>query len=240
MKDKLLRKLFLPFLIVLTISSCESLSDDPGDGEPYYPDKTQTIGKFGGVLLGSSGYYVITLKPLNSEALLYFDGEEYTLTTSTEIKPEKVVESMIMSDGVRSITISVDEMHINPEITILIPGHDITFTLDNMLGENSVALYLGSSTSSYDGSYINFDYNLSLNHEIGTFTSIQKTTGSSNPGEVGTTETVNGGFSIQGGKINFSGNFGSLTLNYSATEIEFTEVGENDYFFQIDLNKVYD
>ncbi|SFU01568.1 hypothetical protein SAMN04489724_3305 [Algoriphagus locisalis] len=239
MKTDLLLKFFVYISLILTISSCDSLGDGPGDDEPYYPDKTQTLGKFGGVVLGSSGFYIITLKPLNSEALFHFDGEDYTLTTTTEIKPEQAVEAMVLSDGTRSITISVDEMRTNAQITILVPGHDVIYTLDNMLAENAVSLYLGSSTSSFEDSFINYDYNLSLNHEVGDFTIIQKTTGSSNPSEIGMTETINGSFSIQGGKINFSGDFGNLTLNYSATEIEFTEVGDSNYFFQIDLNKVY-
>ena len=235
--EKVLQRVVLLCFLISTITSCDISSSED---DPYYPDKTQTIHRVGGVLLGSTGYYVITLKPLGSVVDLVFDGKSHTLTTDYEVKPEKAIDAMELTDGTMSIIVSTDETHFNNVVvTFNIPGHSIIFTQDNMLAENAVSLYTGSSSSSSGNDFINMDYNLSLNHEIGTFTSIQKITSSSEPGQVNQTETVNGSFKIENNKIRFSGNFGSLTLNYSPTHINYTEVGEGNYSFNIDLNKVY-
>ncbi|GEM_PF-3420431 len=207
-------------LVTLFFSSCKK--DDSDDDS----DNT-AIGRYGGVMVGSSGYFIINLVVGNTgTATVYFDGAVYHLTTVVQIEEYTSYDDLLFStaDGqvVMYFTVAEDGSH--PTVEFEIPGHNITATVDQYgADDSSLSLYQGSSYSSSGSYYIMYTFNIALNYSDNTFKAISAVRATNTATPIGQTEVTNGTFSLSKNNI---------TLNYDGQTLSGTIVGTNIQFDQ--------
>jgi hypothetical protein len=127
--------------------------------------------QYSGVLVGSSGAYRLKFSETNSNATIIFDDVQYVLTSNETLKKG---ETLTLTDGTVTLTISTDSEGKNPSIKFNIPGHVITATIAEELASNPVQNYTGTATITKDN-VINYKstFNVTLLSD-NSFQAIQK------------------------------------------------------------------
>lgn len=129
------------FLIISCFLIFISCSKDNGtQNESYYVDD------YSGVLIGSSGVYILTLSENGCTAKIIFDGSTYNLSTNT---PLLVGGSVTLTDGTVSITLTDNNGNI--EIEFDIPNHTIQSTIVLSNPNNPNRNYIGWSENFRNG-----------------------------------------------------------------------------------------
>ncbi len=198
-------------LVMLLFSSCKK--DKPGD----LGDNTVTTaaGRYGGVMVGSSGYFIVNLVVgSKGTATVYFDGSVYHLTTVMQIEAGSSYHDLRFSTADEQVLMyfTVAEDGSNPTVRFEIPGHTVVATVDQYGSDNSsLSLYQGSSYSSSGSSYIIYTFNMALNHSDNTFEAISMVRATNTSTPEGQTEVINGTFSLSGNSITLS--YDGQTLN---------------------------
>lgn len=210
-------------LVILSFTACRK--NDPGDGS----DKTAT-GRYGGVMVGSSGYFIVELSAgSKGTATVYFDGAVYHLATFVQIEESSSYNDLLFSAAGEDIVMyfTVAEDGSNPTVEFEIPGHIITATVDQYgTNDSSLSLYQGSSYSSSGSYYIMYTFNIALNNSDNTFKAISAVRATNTVTPIGQTEITNGTFSLSGNNI---------TLNYNGQMLQGTIVGTTIQFDQPDF-----
>lgn len=207
-------------LATLFLSSCkkDGLDDDSG--------KT-AIGRYGGVMVGSSGYFIINLTAgIPGTATVYFDGNVYHLTTTFPIEEGVSYTDLRFSTTDEQVLLyfTVEEDGSNPTVEFQIPGHSITATVDQYDADNSsLSLYQGSSYSSSGNQYIMYTFNIALNHTDDTFDALSVVRATNTSTSVGEVEIINGTFSLSGNHITLNYDGQTLSGTISGTSIRFEQ-----------------
>lgn len=199
-------------------TSC--LEDDPDELDDAI------AGKYGGVVAGSSGYYVVDLQPRsNGLATLYFDGYVYHLKTADKVNGVSFHNLRFStSDDQIVMYFSAEENGLNPSVTFEIPGHNVVATIDHYGPEDSsLSLYQGSSYSASGSNYIMYTFNIALNYSDNTFEAVSAVRATNTSTPEGQTDAINGTFSISGN---------SLTLSYNGETLNGTIAGQTIHFDQ--------
>lgn len=218
--------LILTGLVILTFLFSSCGKDNSGDEDI---DKTAT-GRYGGVMVGSSGYFIIDLVAgRTGTATVYFDGTAYHLTTVVQIEEGASYHDLLFSTVDEEIVMyfTVAEDGSNPTVEFEIPGHNIAATVDQYgANDSSLSLYQGSSYSSSGGYYIMYTFNIALNHFDNTFKAISAVRATNTITPIGQTETINGTFSLSGNNI---------TLHYDGQVLSGTILGTTLQFDEPDF-----
>src|SRR5690606_24329860 len=215
--------LILTGLVLLTFLFSSCGKDDSGDDDT---DKTAT-GRYGGVMVGSSGYFIVDLAAgSKGTATVYFDGAVYHLTTVVQIEEGASYNDLLFSTVDEEVVMyfTVAEDGSDPTVEFEIPGHNITATVDQYgTDDSSLSLYQGSSYSSSGSYYIMYTFNIALNYSDNTFKAISVVRATNTDTPVNQTEAINGTFSHAGNNITL--NYGGQTLRgtISGTDIQFDQ-----------------
>jgi hypothetical protein len=125
-------------------------SNDPFLAQPQYDHNSGGIYK--GVVVGSSGYFIITIKNYHNEtfALLRFDSisdslicpalDSYVPGSGTDIVNAIFTSALGTQD---SLILSVRADGTNPSVKIIIPGHSTQSTISKETSSSVVKLYQG-------------------------------------------------------------------------------------------------
>lgn len=92
-------------------------------------NNNKALGKYSGILIGSSGYYSIELRNSGSKATVIFDGKTYTLDGQGAIEDDKAITNYTLQKDDIKITFSVGADGKNPGVKISIPGHTVYATV---------------------------------------------------------------------------------------------------------------
>lgn len=141
---------FLLLLGFVCLAGCSK--DDPKkeDNSPANYDKS-SLGSYSGVLIGSTGYITIELKPAGASATIVFDDVTYLLTATVPIQPgTKVTGYTLQKDGVK-IVMDVNADGSVPQVAVTIPGHDVTAVVFKVTSTNLVEKYTGSFSNTNSG-----------------------------------------------------------------------------------------
>lgn len=188
--------LFAVSTIIIACSGSDDSGNPDSDGE-----KTSNTGRYAGILVGSSGWFVIDFTEESPSATVHFDGNEYHLTTSMPVTDGNEYTDVLFTDGIISMYFSVDGSGQQPAASFSIPGHNVAATIANT-EQDTIVLYEGTSHSEniHAGQTytVDFIYNLALNYSDNTYTIIEKEVGVE--GEPTSREGI---FTITGNVIDF-------------------------------------
>lgn len=225
MKKNYLKLLFGLFAIVILLNSCNNGDDCCGS------DDGRNIGKYVGIMVGSSGYFEINFSETNPSATVHFDGQTHQLSTPVEVVSGNDYFDLLFSstDSDVSLRFSVNGDGSDPQIEFSIPGHQV-FTTINYAESEAIELYEGTSHATNGAYYIDYVYNLKLNNSDNTYTILSKVI-DSNTGQTGEFEAIDGSFSVSGSTIDFG--------NGLSGEIQGNTISHNEEGFEFEFVKVY-
>ena len=223
------------FIFLLTSSCLKTCGDCEGN---------LTIGVYAGVMVGSSGHYVLELKETNSNAIIIFDGNSYNLSTTEKLIKEQDILDLTLSDGTNSIVFSAKADGSNAMIEFQILDHKIESTVNLVFPDSPFAIYEGNSYSTYDTNFTKSTYNLMIHgggNIITQFTVLTKVTSSSFPDQVGQTDRIKGTVKLMEDYLEFSyqidGANEKLILLRDGNKLKLNDSGPNNYSFDIELTK---
>lgn len=126
---------------------------------------------YGGVLVGSSGYYTLNLKSESSTLKLVFDGVEYNFTNSTAFD---INENVNLEFTNQSITINFSKNAQTGDVSInfSIPGHTIVAAIYPSVN-GDLELYTGTSET-YDGEDLFYKSTFNLTVTATNFEALEK------------------------------------------------------------------
>jgi len=103
----------------------------------------KALGKYSGILLGSSGYYTIEVRTNGSTATVVFDSKTYKFEGQGSIADGSAVSNYVFQkDGVK-ITFSVGADGKSPTVKIEIPGHNVRATVNKETTKYETQSYIG-------------------------------------------------------------------------------------------------
>jgi len=206
-------------------------SDDEGENPVDGGGQTSNTGRYAGVLVGSSGWFVVNFTEENASATVQFDGNTYNLSTTTPVIDGNQYSNILFTDGTVSMYFSVDELGLEPAASFSIPGHNVVATI-GYAEQNTIHLYEGTSHSenSFDNTFIDYTYNLALNYSDNTYEIIERVIATNGSNEIGETNTYGGTFSISENTIVFEVEGGNLSCTISETTITHYEEGNTIEF----------
>lgn len=114
-------------------------------------NNNKALGKYSGILVGSSGYYSIELRTSGSKATVVFDGKTYILAGQGAIEAGKTVTNYILQKDDIKITFSVDADGKNPKAKFEIPGHQVHATINKETTVYNTVSYIGKIRDSING-----------------------------------------------------------------------------------------
>lgn len=175
-------KIFTLLALTVTafVTACKKDNPDPVDGDEQTDHSN--LGVYKGVLVGSTGYFTVTLKETGSTAEVVFDGESHSLQSAETLNEgADVVDFELNSGDDVSLQISVGADGSNPEVTVSIPDHDVEATVYKETTEKAVELYIGENESSQTWAGTTYTLRSTLNISINgdAFTLLEKETYSS-------------------------------------------------------------
>lgn len=225
-------------MLSVFLFSCPSEVEDEFD--PYYVNPNEKIASYLGMLLGSSGYYLLELIPSQSKMTMVFDGKEHQLVSNRAFVPEDKFEDFYFSDGTIRVDVSFASNFNSPDFHFSIPGHQIEYSIHELKEESNFSIYLGTLVSSNFTVFKDETYNLILDHSTKGFQILNKITDSSETEDIGKIITSSGTFVIEGNKITLKllGS-GDLEFDYSTEKISINRSGANNFKFQLNLERAY-
>lgn len=230
------------FLLVSVAVLFLAISCVPGDDTG--PDNLETIGTYAGVLVGSSGHYIVELKETNSTAVIDFDGNTYNLSTTEELKKGQEVVDLSLSDGTNSIIFSAKADGTNPNIAFTIPGHKIVSTINYITPEFGMVIYKGGGSSTLNEAEIQFAFNLSIYRESNNtrrFKALEKVTHSTDEDQIGETTRVEGTVEVTENTVilffRADGANSSLVLDKDGDNLSYSKLGSDNYTLFYHLTK---
>lgn len=120
-------------LSMALITSCKkSVADKPADDTDVLIEANnhKALGKYSGILIGSSGYYFVELRTTGSKATIRFDGATYVLDGQGNIEDGKAVTNYEFQKGDVKLTFTVTADGKSPSVKIEIPGHRVYATIN--------------------------------------------------------------------------------------------------------------
>src|SRR5690606_17333101 len=142
--NKIITVFALLFTACITVVSCSG-KDDSGNPDNDGGQSGNT-GRYAGILVGSSGWFIVDFEEENASATIHFDGNDYNLTTSMDITNGNEYTDVLFTDGAISMYFSIDGLGLQPSASFSIPGHNIVATIDNT-EQSTIELYEGTSHS---------------------------------------------------------------------------------------------
>lgn len=88
-------------------------------------NNNKALGKYSGVLIGSSGYFSVELRTSGSTATVRFDGTTYTMNGQAAVEDGKAVTNYVFQKDAVKLTFSVGADGKSPTVKIDIPGHKV-------------------------------------------------------------------------------------------------------------------
>lgn len=138
-------KTLLLLLAILGFAGCSKEDGKKEDNNPAKYDKSN-LGSYSGVLVGSTGYITIELKPTGASATIVFDGVTYQLSSSVPIPAgTKVTGYTLQKDGVK-IVLDVNADGSEPQVAVTIPGHNVSTVVFKVTSTADVENYVGTVT----------------------------------------------------------------------------------------------
>ncbi|MGJ7030020.1 hypothetical protein [Niabella hirudinis] len=135
--------LFALLFVLAGMAGCSKNSDSKDNNNPAKYDKS-SLGSYSGVLVGSSGYITIDLKPAGASATIVFDDITYQLSSSVAIPAGTNVSGYtLQKDGVK-IVMNVNADGSVPQVAVTIPGHDVTAVIFKVTSAVAVENYTGT------------------------------------------------------------------------------------------------
>lgn len=116
----------------LIIISCKKNDENPTNTNTEVlieANNNKALGKYSGILIGSSGYYTIEVRTSGSKATIIFDGTTHVLEGQGTIEEGKAITNYILQKDAVKITLSVSVDGKNPSVKIDIPGHKVYATI---------------------------------------------------------------------------------------------------------------
>ena len=206
---------------------------------------SETFGTYAGVLVGSSGNYIVELKEKKSTAVLTFDDKTYNLSTTEELKIGQDVVDLSLSDGTNSIVFSAKSDGSNPTVAFTIPGHKIQSTVNYITPEHGMNVYKGVGSSSFNEAKIQFIFNLTIYREGNNtrkFKGLEKVTYSTHEDQIGETTRVTGTVEVTENTVillfRADGENSSLVLNKEGDNLTYSSLGADNYTLFYNLTKV--
>ncbi len=216
-----MKNLKLSKLLVAVLSSFLLAVSCNKDEETNPQNSNIVSGIYSGVIVGSTGAYEAELTKNGATANILFDGTNYILSSNETLEKG---QSITLTNGTISLTITVDNDGVNPTISFIIPGHDIEATISTTTNTNSeTGNYVGSfkATNNSGLEFYKATYNLNL-YDGNKFKIIEKirldndSNGNSvTPNKVGKVNTINGTYSINSNVITFTFSSEGETVNIS-------------------------
>lgn len=156
MKKQFTIKMLLHFTIAVAIiwGGCKKNEDTNNQAIQY---DNNNLGSYKGVLVGSSGYITIDLKPTGATATIVFDNITYQLSSTVAIPAgAKVTGYTLQKDAVK-VVMDVNADGSIPQIAVTIPGHDVTAIIYKVTSFVAVESYTGTyrNTDSQSPQYNN-------------------------------------------------------------------------------------
>ncbi len=145
-KIKSLNRILLVLFSVFVLFGCTDNEGDEGEGG----NMEYIAGEFSGVLVGSTGSYTLKLEEDNVIAVVFFNGNIYTLTSNESLAPNG---SITLTEGTISIKIT-DTGDLFPKLTFTIPGHSVQYTIVTNVISNPNRNYVGTSINTSEGRII--------------------------------------------------------------------------------------
>lgn len=194
-----------------------------------------------GVVVGSSGYYTLTITTEGATATLVFDGVTYKLSVKQALKPGQNIDSLVLTDnpktGVQIIYKFFNGSSATPSLgtaRVVVPGHNTQNTIQmiydyrstpSIYNDDFFRMYEGSSTYTEGADFDEETYNVTVDALAKTFRAISRVTKSSNPLNIGYTETFTGTFSETTTTASFYENGGVTVLKKVARDLSFDDAG---------------
>jgi len=203
---------------------------------------------YAGILAGSSGYYTLTINEMGADAVVTIDNTAYPLSVTKKIKKDEDIDSLVLSDGNVKLIYTFHYATQTPSVIISIPGHDVQNTIGILYDyrypklyskiKEAVQLYKGTSTSTYNTSYISFTYFFGLNMIDKSYAALEKCTDSNFPSDIGRITPYTGTFSETDTTLTFNFPDGPLTLLKNGNNLEYNDSGPDNYTFVMLLKKI--
>ncbi|MBX3257766.1 MAG: hypothetical protein KF862_26795 [Chitinophagaceae bacterium] len=133
-------------LAAMVFVSCKKDKEDPSGGNPEVlteANNSKALGKYSGILLGSSGYYTIEVRTTGSTATVVFDGKTYALEGQGSINDGDAITNYMLQKGDIKIIFSVKADGKSPAVKIDIPGHKVQATIDKETTKYETRSYIG-------------------------------------------------------------------------------------------------
>ncbi len=133
------------FAGIFFLASCKKDSSNNNDNTDVLieANNNKSLGKYSGILIGSSGYYTIEIRTSGSKATIVFDGATYKLDGKGVIEDNKAITNYIFQKDNIKITFSVSADGKSPGVKIEIPGHKVYATINKETTVYKTENYIG-------------------------------------------------------------------------------------------------
>ena len=221
--------------LLIMLLSC-SKNSDPQDPE------ASKLYAYQGVVVGSSGYYTLIITTEGATATLVFDNVTYNLAITKKLEPGKDIDSIILTDvrgksGMQIIYKFFNGSGATPSIgkaQVVVPGHNTENTISliydyrsttQLYNDDFFRMYEGTSTYTEGADFDEETFNVTIDILAKKFQAISRVTKSSDPLEVGHTETFNGTFSETETTATFYEDDGTTVLTKVARDLSYDAAG---------------
>lgn len=207
--------------------SCKKDKNGPSGGDSEVlieANDNKALGKYSGILLGSSGYYTIEVRSVGSTATVVFDGKTYVLEGQGAIADGTVITNYIFQKDNIKITFSVRGDGKSPTVKIEIPGHTVRATINKETTKYNTYSYIGKIRDADAGRNIDPVAMTISNGSVSGYMKVDTSYISISGQKIDTTSNLSVTFSNQPGKA-----YNAVISNNKIT-------GGNKYVF--DLSKV--
>jgi hypothetical protein len=168
-----LSKLLFFFVLFIGLASCQKDEDTTtsknveNTPSALAANNNSSAGVYKGVLVGSSGYFKLSVKNGTEEVTcsFMFDGKEATLTSTSFANwtPGQAISNAVFSgtwDGKAvSLTFSCDANGANPQVSVTVPGHTVSATIYKETSTTLVKCYEGTYSGQAEGQTVTGTFN---------------------------------------------------------------------------------
>lgn len=135
---------FFKICLLLCILNLAGCSKDKTDKEDIKKYDHSSLGKYSGVLVGSTGYINIDLMETGGKVTITIDNTNYDLSSTVPISPGTKITGYTMQNGQVKIVLNINADGSVPQVEVIIPGHNITAIIYKITSTEAVVNYLGT------------------------------------------------------------------------------------------------